>query len=62
MNISEFTNIFLPQLLSQYIDGDLPFHALVDTDLWKQVFPETNNLSFLITKHAKPTKPFSIHL
>lgn len=42
MNISEFTNIFLPHLLSQYIDGDLPFHALVDTDLWKQVFPETN--------------------
>ncbi len=43
MNISEFTDIFLPHLLSDYVDGDLPFHALVDTDLWKQVFPETNN-------------------
>lgn len=42
MNISEFTNIFLPNLLSLHIDGELPFHALVDTDLWKQVFPESS--------------------
>lgn len=42
MNISEFTDIFLPHLLAQHIDGELPFHALVDTDLWKQAFPESN--------------------
>ena len=43
MNITEFTDIFLPNLLALYIDGELPFHSLVDTDLWKQVFPETTN-------------------
>lgn len=45
MNISEFTDIFLPHLLAEHIAGELPFHALVDTDLWKQVFPETNNVN-----------------
>lgn len=43
MNISEFTDIFLPNLLASYIDGELPFHSLVDTELWKQIFPETLN-------------------
>lgn len=40
MNIIEFTHIFLPHLLKDYIDGESDFHALVDTDLWKRVFPE----------------------
>ncbi len=43
MNISEFTDIFLPNLLAEHIDGKLPFHALVDKDIWKQVFPESKN-------------------
>lgn len=38
MNISEFSNIFLPQLVKDYSEGNLDFHALVDFDLWKQVF------------------------
>ncbi len=44
MNISEFTDIFLPHLLSHYIDGELPFHSLVDVDIWKQVFPEEKDV------------------
>lgn len=42
MNYKEFTQIFLPQLASEYRDGTLPFHALVDVDLWRQVFPDFN--------------------
>lgn len=42
MNYSEFSHIFLPQLAKEYREGTLPFHALVDIDLWRQVFPDMN--------------------
>lgn len=40
MNIVDFTHTFLPHLLKEHIDGNLDFHALVDVDLWKRIFPE----------------------
>jgi len=40
MNISEFTNIFLPHLTSLYVDGLLPLHGLIDIDTWRRVFPD----------------------
>lgn len=39
MDIVEFTDIFLPNILSLYVDGEMPLHALVDIDTWKRVFP-----------------------
>lgn len=42
MTYDEFTTIFLPQLADHYQKGSLPFHALVDVDLWKRVFPDLN--------------------
>lgn len=39
MSISDFTDTLLPHLLRLYLGGELPFHALVDIDLWQQVFP-----------------------
>lgn len=41
MNIEEFTNYFLPQLIKEYTLGNIPFHGLVDIDTWKKVFPDT---------------------
>lgn len=40
MQFEDFTNIFLPHLIQEYVDGNLPLHALVDLDTWKKVFPE----------------------
>jgi len=39
MDIHQFSKIFLPQLVLEYVKGTLPFHALVDIDTWKKVFP-----------------------
>lgn len=39
MQFEDFTNIFLPHLIQEYVDGKLPLHALVDLDTWKKVFP-----------------------
>lgn len=44
MTITEFAFRFLPQLVNRYRMGDLPFHALVDFDLWKQIFPDQTGL------------------
>ena len=43
MNISDFTHIFLPNLVKEYCDGELPLHGLIDVELWKQIFPDTAN-------------------
>lgn len=43
MNYKEFSQIFLPQLASEYREGTLPFHALVDIDLWRRIFPDFNS-------------------
>lgn len=40
MNIEEFIYIFLPNLIKQYNERSLDFHALVDVDLWKLIFPD----------------------
>ena len=40
MTIREFTDIFLPNLASQYAEGDMPLHALVDMELWRRLFPD----------------------
>jgi len=42
MNYKEFSQIFLPQLAADYREGSLPFHALVDIDLWQKLFPDRN--------------------
>ena len=39
MDAYQFTNIFLPHLVFEYVRNTMPFHALVDLDLWKKVFP-----------------------
>lgn len=39
MNISVFTNEFLPQLVQQYTQETIDFHGLVDIDLWRRLFP-----------------------
>lgn len=41
MTISEYTDTFLPQIASLYVEGAMPLHALVDLDLWRQVFPDS---------------------
>lgn len=40
MNYKEFTQTFLPSLAKEYREGNLPFHALIDFDLWRRVFPD----------------------
>ncbi len=40
MTYFEFTNHFLPQLAQLYLNKEIDFHALVDFDLWKKVFPD----------------------
>lgn len=40
MTKNEFTKVFLPHIIAEYIKGTLPFHALVDLDTWKKVFPD----------------------
>lgn len=40
MELLHFTDIFIPRLVSLYVDGELPIHALVDFDTWKKVYPE----------------------
>ena len=40
MEVLDFTNIFLPNIISLYVDGQLPLHSLVDIDTWSRVFPE----------------------
>ncbi len=47
MNLNDFSKIFLPHLVSEYVKGTLPLHALVDFDTWKKVFPDK------ISKQAK---------
>lgn len=42
MDILLFVDHFLPQIVSGYADGQLPFHSLVDFDLWRRIFPEGN--------------------
>jgi len=43
MEILDFTNIFLPNIVSLYVDEQLPLHSLVDIDTWRRVFPEDPN-------------------
>ena len=38
MTVSDFTDKFIPELAALYAEGELPLHALVDFDLWKQMF------------------------
>lgn len=45
MTISQFTQTFLPQLVRSYADGQLPFHALVDIDLWRRLFPDQQDVA-----------------
>ena len=40
MDITQFSKIFLPRLVLEYVKNRMPFHALVDFDLWMKVFPE----------------------
>jgi len=40
MDLNDFSKIFLPNLVSEYVKGTLPLHALVDLDTWKKVFPD----------------------
>lgn len=40
MNVIEFSDTLLPHLLLSYTRGEIPFHALVDLDLWRQLFPD----------------------
>lgn len=40
MTIAEFTDTLLPLLIDGYVKEELPLHALVDIDTWKNVFPE----------------------
>jgi hypothetical protein len=49
MDLNDFSKIFLPNLVSEYVKGNLPLHALVDLDTWKKVFPD---------KGFKQTKQF----
>ena len=39
MDTNQFSKIFLPRLVFEYVRGTMPFHALVDLDLWTKVFP-----------------------
>ena len=43
MTYTEFTDYFLPTLAISYRSGKFNFHALVDFDLWKKVFPDEGN-------------------
>ena len=43
MDTYQFTDIFLPRLVLEYVRGTMPLHALVDLDLWKKVFPYKGN-------------------
>ena len=43
MDTNQFTNIFLPRLVFEYVRGTMPLHALVDLDLWRKVFPYKGN-------------------
>lgn len=45
MTYIEFANHFLPQLATHYIKNQIPFHGLVDFDLWKKVFPDGQQAS-----------------
>ncbi len=45
MTAHDFTDILLPHLIQLYTDGQLPLHALVDIDLWQQIFPERRPLA-----------------
>lgn len=40
MDYSQFTNIFLPGLVSDYVNRVLPRHALIDFDSWKRFYPD----------------------
>lgn len=39
MKIKDFTYTFLPTLVEAYLRKELPFSALVDLDIWKELFP-----------------------
>ena len=39
MDTTEFSKIFLPNIVSEYLRGTRPLHALVDIDAWKKVYP-----------------------
>ena len=43
MDTNQFSKIFLPRLVYEYVRGTLPFHALVDIDTWKKVFPNSGS-------------------
>ena len=41
MTIKEFTDIFLPSLVQLYKNGQLDFHALLDMDIWRKIYPDS---------------------
>lgn len=47
MNITEFTQTFLPHLLRDYVSRQAELHSLVDVELWKMVFPDRPDLTRL---------------
>lgn len=52
MTVLEFTDTLLPQLLQYYIEGEIPFHGLVDLDLWRQLFPDAHDAAAASTPTA----------
>ena len=40
MDTTEFSKIFIPNIVFEYLRGTLPPHALVDIDAWEKVYPD----------------------
>jgi len=45
MTYQDFTNTFIPSLTLLYQTGQIPFHGLVDFNLWSQILPEPEELT-----------------
>lgn len=43
MTYLEFTDNFMLHLARSYRNNQIQFHALVDTDLWRKILPDTGN-------------------
>lgn len=44
MTLHEFIYTFLPQLVNLFQQGQLPFHSLVDFELWQRIYPNYRQL------------------
>ena len=40
MTYQEFSDTFLPKLATSYLNKEIDFHALIDFELWKKIFPD----------------------